>query len=77
MTAPRPDEKQLVDLDRAVATAISEFKLDRGFARTLRAMTLRESDDWMICCDGGCDPCVLTLEQAVNSIRKRLDWLKL
>lgn len=75
MSLPSLTPEQQLSLDFAVERALLEFQLDAGFGRTLRAMALRPSDDWMICCDGGCDPCVLTLGRAVEEIRARLSWI--
>lgn len=62
--------------DDDVARAIGEGLRFAGLRESQRGLVERyldqHPDDWMGCCGGSCDPCVLTIGHAVAKARELL-----
>ena len=56
----------------AVAQSMREKDLHPAFALLVRRCVLDASDEWRVCCESDCDPCVNDLAPAVDRAREIL-----
>jgi hypothetical protein len=56
----------------AVAQSMKEKGLHSAFTPLVRSFLLDASDEWRVCCQTNCDPCVNDLAPAVDRARELL-----
>lgn len=59
-----------LDLDQAIALALSELDLDPAFGPDVVALLESPRGAWRTCCGSLCNPCVITLARAVDRVRE-------
>lgn len=60
------------DINDAVSRSLRETGIHRAYQSTVRQFLLAESDDWPVCCEADCNPCVNELSRAVERAREIL-----
>jgi hypothetical protein len=64
--------ERLQDVDDATLdAAIREAGCDPDFRDDVRALVQRPENEWPICCNSDCSPCVLPMIRAATLVKQR------
>lgn len=58
--------------DEAIAAGARYAGLDEAHYGYVRAYLRQHPDSWVFCCGAACDPCVMTIQRAVDRARSLL-----
>ncbi len=56
-------------LDAAIDQAMAENMLEFAYRSYVVELLGRADDDWRICCNSNCEPCMLQLGRVVDRVR--------
>jgi len=72
MLHPDHRDHSQAQVDAAVRRALQEVGLSPTYLVTVRALVRGGDESWRRCCGGHCEPCIYTVEAAVDAARALL-----